>query len=153
MRSPREPPRAWMRRGIAASSPCRSRVVAHRGASRRRSPRDRVCAIALATDPKTGAAHGKRFVDIQDDVTVDDIVLAHRESFLSVEHLKRYTTLGMGTDQGKTSNVNGLAILAALRNEPIPAVGTTTFRPPYTPVDDGTLRRRRDGARIRRRRG
>ena len=77
---------------------------------------------------------GKRFVDIQDDVTVDDIELAHRENFRSVEHLKRYTTLGMGTDQGKTSNVNGLAIMAALRGESIAAVGTTTFRAPYTPV-------------------
>ena len=83
--------------------------------------------------PKT-ASRGKRFVDIQDDVTAADIELAHRENFRSVEHLKRYTTLGMGTDQGKTSNVNGLAIMAALRGESIPAVGTTTFRPPYTPV-------------------
>ena len=81
-----------------------------------------------------GASRGKRFVDIQDDVAVEDIELAHRENFRSVEHLKRYTTLGMGTDQGKTSNVNGLAIMAALRGESIPAVGTTTFRPPYTPV-------------------
>ena len=79
-------------------------------------------------------SRGKRFVDIQDDVTVEDIELAHRENFRSVEHLKRYTTLGMGTDQGKTSNVNGLAIMAELRGELIPAVGTTTFRPPYTPV-------------------
>ena len=77
---------------------------------------------------------GKRFVDIQDDVTVEDIELAHQENYRSVEHLKRYTTLGMGTDQGKTSNVNGLALMATLRNEPIPGVGTTTFRPPYTPV-------------------
>ncbi len=79
-------------------------------------------------------SRGQRFVDIQNDVTVEDIELAHRENFRSVEHLKRYTTLGMGTDQGKTSNVNGLAIMAALRGESIPAVGTTTFRPPYTPV-------------------
>ena len=84
-------------------------------------------------------SYGKRFVDIQDDVTVEDIELAHRENFRSVEHLKRYTTLGMGTDQGKTSNINGLAIMAALRNESIPAVGTTTFRPPYTPVALGLL--------------
>ncbi len=77
---------------------------------------------------------GKRFVDIQDDVTVSDIELAYRENFRSVEHLKRYTTLGMGTDQGKTSNINGLTIMAELRGEDIPAVGTTTFRPPYTPV-------------------
>ena len=79
-------------------------------------------------------SRGKQFVDIQDDVTVDDIELAYRENFRSVEHLKRYTTLGMGTDQGKTSNVNGLAIMASLRGESIPAVGTTTYRAPYTPV-------------------
>jgi heterotetrameric sarcosine oxidase alpha subunit len=87
--------------------------------------------------PKHGG--GKRFVDIQDDVTAEDIALAHRENYISVEHLKRYTTLGMGTDQGKTSNVNGLAIMAALRGEDIPAVGTTTFRPPYTPVTLGAI--------------
>jgi sarcosine oxidase subunit alpha len=83
--------------------------------------------------------HGKRFVDIQDDVTVDDLDLAVRENYRSIEHVKRYTTLGMGTDQGKTSNLNGLAIVAARRAEAIPAVGTTTFRPPYTPVTFGTL--------------
>jgi heterotetrameric sarcosine oxidase alpha subunit len=82
---------------------------------------------------------GKAFVDIQDDVTADDIALAHREGYVSVEHLKRYTTLGMGTDQGKTSNVNGLAIMASLRGKPINEVGTTTFRPPYTPVAVGAF--------------
>jgi sarcosine oxidase subunit alpha len=88
---------------------------------------------------------GKRFVDIQDDVTVSDVELAAREGFRSVEHLKRYTTLGMGTDQGKTSNVNGLAILADIRGEAIPAVGTTTFRPPYTPVALGNFAGREVG--------
>jgi glycine cleavage system aminomethyltransferase T len=83
--------------------------------------------------------HGKRFVDIQDDVTADDLDLAVRENYRSIEHVKRYTTLGMGTDQGKTSNLNGLAIVAARRAEAIPAVGTTTFRPPYTPVTLGIL--------------
>ncbi len=81
----------------------------------------------------------KRFVDLQDDVTADDVVLAHREGFVSVEHLKRYTTLGMGTDQGKTSNVIGHALMAAARGEPIPQVGTTRFRPPYTPVAMGAF--------------
>jgi len=88
---------------------------------------------------------GKRFVDIQDDVTAEDVGLAAREGYVSVEHLKRYTTLGMGTDQGKTANVNGLAIMAQLRGEPIPAVGTTTFRPPYTPVTFGVLAGRETG--------
>ncbi len=81
----------------------------------------------------------KRFVDFQNDVTARDVALAVREGYHSVEHLKRYTTLGMGTDQGKTSNINGLAILAALLDAEIPDVGTTTFRPPYTPVTLGAI--------------
>jgi sarcosine oxidase subunit alpha len=82
---------------------------------------------------------GKAFVDFQNDVTVDDIELAARENFISVEHLKRYTTLGMGTDQGKTSNVNGLAIMAALTGRDVPEVGTTRYRFPFTPVSFGAL--------------
>jgi sarcosine oxidase subunit alpha len=70
---------------------------------------------------------------------VDDIDLAHLEGYQSVEHLKRYTTLGMGTDQGKTSNLNALAIMAAKRGLGIAEVGTTTFRPPYTPATIGAL--------------
>jgi len=90
--------------------------------------------------PVTGARHrDKAFVDFQSDVAVDDVDLAHREGYQSVEHLKRYTTLGMGTDQGKTSNLNGLSILAARRGLPVQEVGTTTFRPPYSPVTIGTL--------------
>ena len=81
----------------------------------------------------------KRFVDWQNDVTVDDIALASREGYRSVEHLKRYTTLGMGTDQGKVSNIVGLALLAAQLGLPIGKVGTTTFRPPYTPVTLGAF--------------
>jgi len=81
----------------------------------------------------------KAFVDFQNDVTASDVSLAAREGYQSVEHLKRYTTTGMGTDQGKTSNINALAILAdALGNE-IPAVGTTTFRMPYTPSNIGAI--------------
>jgi sarcosine oxidase subunit alpha len=78
-------------------------------------------------------------VDFQNDVSVDDIDLAHLEGYQSVEHLKRYTTLGMGTDQGKTSNLNALSIMAARRGLGLPEVGTTTFRPPYTPATIGTL--------------
>ncbi len=89
--------------------------------------------------PRATHSRSKAFVDHQDDVTADDIRLAHREGFISVEHLKRYTTLGMGTDQGKTSNVNGLAIMAAARGLDIPDVGTTTFRPPVTPVAFGAF--------------
>jgi len=82
----------------------------------------------------------KQFVDHQDDVTVADILLAAREGYDSVELLKRYTTTGMGTDQGKTSNVNGLAVLAEATNRPVTQVGFTTFRPPYTPVTIGLFR-------------
>jgi methylglutamate dehydrogenase subunit C len=82
---------------------------------------------------------GPAFIDFQNDVTAKDVGLASREGYRSVELLKRYTTLGMATDQGKTSNVNGLAILAAERAQPIASVGTTLNRPPYTPVAIGAL--------------
>mgnify|MGYP005839251627 CR=1 FL=1 len=82
----------------------------------------------------SGKPRGRAFVDFQNDVTTKDIQLALREGFRSVEHVKRYTTLGMATDQGKTSNVNGLAIAAAQLGQPVGTLGTTTFRPPSNPV-------------------
>jgi sarcosine oxidase subunit alpha len=82
---------------------------------------------------------GAGFVDFQHDVTVDDVTIAHREGFRSVEHLKRYTTLGMATDQGRTANVTGLAIMATLTGRGIEQTGTTRLRPPYTPVAIGAL--------------
>jgi sarcosine oxidase subunit alpha len=81
----------------------------------------------------------KQFVDQQNDVKASDIELASQEGFDSVELLKRYTTQGMATDQGKTGNVNALAILACQRGEPVPDVGITTFRPPYVPVAMGVF--------------
>lgn len=81
----------------------------------------------------------RSWVDLQNDVTVKDITLAHQEGFSSVEHVKRYTTLGMATDQGKTSNVIGLAVLANATNKTIPETGTTIFRPPYTPISIGAF--------------
>jgi sarcosine oxidase subunit alpha len=81
----------------------------------------------------------KAFVDLQNDVTAKDIKLAVSEGFESVEHVKRYTTTGMATDQGKTSNMNALGLLAGTLGRPIAEVGTTTFRPPYTPVTFGAL--------------
>ena len=81
----------------------------------------------------------KMWLDYQNDVKVSDVQLAAREGYTSVEHTKRYTTLGMATDQGKLSNINGLAVLAGALNDKIPNVGTTTFRPPYTPVPFGAL--------------
>ena len=85
------------------------------------------------------AGNEKAFVDFQNDVTASDVALAHREGFRAVEHLKRYTTLGMATDQGKTSNVAGHAMMAALCGVDIGRAGTTVFRPPYTPVAIGAL--------------
>lgn len=82
---------------------------------------------------------GKAFVDLQNDVTIKDIALAEQEGFRSVEHLKRYTTLGMASDQGKVGGVVGLAVLSELSKRAIPDVGTTTYRPPYTPVTLGAL--------------
>jgi sarcosine oxidase subunit alpha len=81
----------------------------------------------------------KAWLDFQNDVKVSDVQLAAQEGFESVEHAKRYTTLGMATDQGKLSNINGLAVLAGALNADIPTVGTTTFRPPYTPISMGAI--------------
>ena len=81
----------------------------------------------------------KAWLDYQNDVKVSDVQLAAQEGFESVEHAKRYTTLGMATDQGKLSNINGLATLAGALNAEIPQVGTTTFRPPYTPISMGSI--------------
>jgi heterotetrameric sarcosine oxidase alpha subunit len=106
------------------------------------------CAISPSWEVQQ-AAEGKAFVDFQNDVTLKDVKLAHREGYRSVEHLKRYTTLGMGTDQGKTSNINALAIMAGLREVTIPEAGTTTFRPPYSPVAMGALAGRSIGHHFR----
>ena len=79
----------------------------------------------------------KQFIDFQNDTNVADIQLAVREGYRNVEHVKRYTALGFGTDQGKLGNINGLAVLADILGKSIPEVGTTTFRPAYTPVSFG----------------
>jgi sarcosine oxidase, subunit alpha len=97
----------------------------------------------IATNPAMAIYHmpttKKAFVDFQNDVAVSDIQLAVRENFKSIEHIKRYTALGFGTDQGKLSNVNGFAIAAEFLGKTIPEVGTTTYRPAYTPVSFGAL--------------
>ncbi|GGE15640.1 sarcosine oxidase subunit alpha [Aureimonas endophytica] len=115
--------------GFAATSP---RFVAEgegpmTGAPCRDLPTDR------------NASFAKAFVDFQNDVLAKDIRLAVREGFRSVEHIKRYTTNGMATDQGKTSNINGLAIASDALQRPAPSVGLTTFRPPYTPTTFGAF--------------
>jgi sarcosine oxidase subunit alpha len=99
--------------------------------------------------PMQGHKLGKAFVDFQHDVKLSDIDQAHLEGYVSVEHLKRYTTLGMATDQGKLSNINGLERMAALQAKDIEDVGTTTFRPPYTPVTIGALVARDHGRHFR----
>jgi sarcosine oxidase subunit alpha len=92
-----------------------------------------------ATPHGRNPALAKAFVDFQNDVTAKDVKLATREGFVSIEHVKRYTTTGMATDQGKTSNLNALAIVSDAIAKPIPQIGLTTFRPPYTPVTFGSF--------------
>ena len=101
------------------------------------TPQGFVPARVLPTDrdPKKARA----FIDFQNDVTAKDIRLAVREGFESVEHVKRYTTNGMATDQGKTSNMASLGLLSEILQKELPKVGTTTFRPPYTPVTFGAI--------------
>lgn len=94
----------------------------------------------------------RAWVDFQNDVTVKDIILAHKENMRSVEHMKRWTTLGMATDQGKTSNISALAVMAELTGKSIPETGTTIFRPPYTGVSFGVLGGGDTGADFRPRR-
>lgn len=91
---------------------------------------------------------GRVWIDYQHDVTAKDVELAARENLISVEHLKRYTTLGMATDQGKTSNLNGLALMGQLTGRSIPEVGTTTYRPPFTPVPYASFAGLRGGERM-----
>ncbi|WP_292127050.1 2Fe-2S iron-sulfur cluster-binding protein, partial [Mesorhizobium sp.] len=99
--------------------------------------------VSLWPKPK---AKGRVWIDYQSDVTAKDVELAARENFVSVEHLKRHTTLGMATDQGKTSNLNGLALLAAATGRAISDVGITTYRPPFTPVPFASLAGARRGS-------
>lgn len=108
---------------------------------------------ALADNRPAQAWLGRRpqksFVDLQHDVAAADIELAARENYRSVEHLKRYTTTGMGTDQGKTSNINALVQMGLATGRTPDAVGTTKFRPPYKPVTLGALANGRNGSRLR----
>ncbi|WP_129793940.1 sarcosine oxidase subunit alpha family protein [Sphingosinicella sp. CPCC 101087] len=97
-----------------------------------------------ATSSSKGAKD-KAFVDWQNDVTANDILLAAREGFISIEHVKRYTTTGMATDQGKLSNINALGIVSEATGRTIPEIGLTTFRAPYTPITFGSLAGRARG--------
>jgi len=99
--------------------------------------------------PLPDGKYFKRFVDLQNDVAVSDIELAVREGFRSIEHVKRYTTLGMATDQGKTSNLNGLQLVSDIEQKIVPEVGHTTFRPPYTAITIGAIVGREVGKNYR----
>jgi sarcosine oxidase subunit alpha len=101
------------------------------------------------TITRVRGVRGKQFVDLQNDVLAEDVALAARENYRSVEHLKRYTTTGMGTDQGKTSNINALILMGEYTSQAPAQVGTTRFRPPFAPVTLGMLAGRRVGALYR----
>ncbi|MFQ1700586.1 sarcosine oxidase subunit alpha family protein [Loktanella agnita] len=98
-----------------------------------------IAPVWLMPQGASRALRSKAWLDFQNDVKVSDVQLAAQEGFESVEHAKRYTTLGMATDQGKLSNINGLAVLSNALNDAIPNVGTTTFRPPYTPISMASI--------------
>ncbi|WP_148253590.1 sarcosine oxidase subunit alpha family protein [Aidingimonas lacisalsi] len=97
------------------------------------------CALYQVPHEKPTLRAPKQFVDLQNDVTAAAIELATREGFESIEHVKRYTAMGFGTDQGKLGNINGMAIAARCLGKSIPEVGTTVFRPNYTPVTFGAV--------------
>lgn len=113
--------------------------------SRIASPKTSDSAYEITPFWHSPSLRGRAWVDLQNDVTSKDILQARQEGFEAVEHLKRYTTLGMATDQGKTSNVNALAIMASLTGTSIPDTGTTRSRPPYTPVSIGAFAGRERG--------
>jgi sarcosine oxidase, subunit alpha len=103
--------------------------------------------VEAGVPPRAGGRADRQWLDLQHDVTVADIEIALQEGFDHIEHLKRYTTCGMAVDQGKTSNLNALQAVAAMTSKSAAEVGTTTFRPPFTPVTLGALAGRQTGAR------
>ena len=133
--------------GVHAQAEPQPSIQARLDTHARPDPQAHTQARSVADSPRwtNRGSSSATWVDFQNDVKASDIELAVRENYVSVEHLKRYTTLGMGTDQGRTSNVNGLALLAGLTGRAIDAVGTTTFRPPYTGVRMGAIANRRRG--------
>jgi len=111
-----------------------NKVLVPQVAEKKSTQHDKFWCVPLSKGKKY-----KRFLDFQNDVAVSDVELALREGYRSIEHVKRYTTLGMATDQGKTSNLNGLQLVSNVENKIVPDVGHTTFRPPYTPVTIGAI--------------
>ena len=133
---------------FATSDALDTGAAAGKAAAEARGRKAKIADLPVAEEPRHGGLEAlwyvpgrdkRSFIDLQHDVTVSDVKLAEREGYRSVEHMKRYTTLGMATDQGKTANIPGLAILAEARGQDIPEVGTTVFRPPYTPVSLGVF--------------
>ena len=133
---PGDGPRRMAVTGAAAGIFDRDQAIAHAMATALGSrPPPVVHDLGLKPDRAIAPTDaGRAWVDFQGDVTTGDIRMAAGEGYRSVEHVKRYTTLGMATDQGKTSNMAGLDTLARAADRPIPEIGTTTFRPPYVPV-------------------
>jgi len=131
--------------GLAvAAQPGAGRSGAEQGPAAAKSPPVHPIMPSWQTSPPY---KGRQWVDYLHDVTTGSIEIAAREGFVSVEHLKRYTTIGMAMDQGKTANVNALGILGKMTGRSIEEVGTTTFRPPYAPVTLGALAGRETGIR------
>ena len=134
------------------TAPSRSRRLCARGtrpaAARAPAPNAPAGHYAIQASWPKADDEGRRWIDFQNDVTLKDVALAAREGYVSVEHLKRYTTLGMATDQGKTANVNAIAAMAALTGRTIDETGTTTYRPPFVPVPMGVIAGRRRGALV-----
>ncbi|MFZ7093416.1 sarcosine oxidase subunit alpha family protein [Primorskyibacter sp. 2E233] len=126
--------------GKTAAERCGARAKAGTAAPQADAPAEALMAPVWLMPQGAGIElRSKSWLDYQNDVKVSDVQLAAREGYESVEHTKRYTTLGMATDQGKLSNINGLATLSNALGEDIPQVGTTTFRPPYTPISMGAI--------------
>ena len=136
--------RAGARAAALAGYPSPGEAPSTRSGSRQLAPTSAGAAGGLPE----GASARTAFIDFQNDVTAADVDLAWREGYRSVEHLKRYTTLGMASDQGKTSNLAGLVRMAGALGKSPPEVGLTTFRPPYTPVTFGALAGRRVGEHV-----
>ncbi|WP_165498185.1 2Fe-2S iron-sulfur cluster-binding protein [Siculibacillus lacustris] len=141
-------------RGTLAAAQADGRAVGERvaavlGRTTARAPAERPAPIAAVPPPAPPSGEDHAFLDFQNDVKVSDVALAAREGYVSVEHMKRYTTLGMAIDQGKTGAVAAIDRLASARGLPIDEVGTTLYRPPYTPVTLGALAGRQVGLHLR----
>ena len=121
--------------GAGATTGAQPAIPGAQAATRKLTAADPPLGAFVGALPQPGGATGSMaFVDWQNDVTTKDLALATREGFQSVEHIKRYTTTGMATDQGKTSNLNALGFVSGTLKKSIPEVGLTTFRMPYTPI-------------------